>query len=42
MKSIYFASAKDASLTDDIRREGDNNQKQQSEDSLVCGEIDRL
>ena len=43
LSSLYeeytFATAKDASLTDDIRREDDNNQKH-SEDSLVYGEID--
>lgn len=44
LSSLYeeytFATAKDASLTDDIRR-GDNNiNNQHSEDSLVYGEID--
>jgi len=42
LSSLYeeytFATAKDASLTDDIRREDDN--KHHSEDSLVYGEID--
>ena len=44
LSSLYeeytFATAKDASLTDDIRREDDNNHQKHSENSLVYGEID--